>query len=325
MFLIRLFGGKSWNKENQDKFLALDRTTQFLICYKYGDLGYGPKMYGAFDGGRVEEYIHSRLMTGADFFDQKLQQQIAHKLALFHHMRIPMTDRRLEWVQVANERFAQCDIDASRTYHREMAHKGDFQNINQLLEWSWREVDVWLQKTRVFIHSPIVLCTNDRNASNTLVREQPDQLDEYVTLIDFEAASLSERGKDIGMHFWWYMADVTSPTFLSGYDYPSEAIRSDFIRMYLNESQKIIRDREWDAEGLDSVEHVLHEAEYFAIVGAYYMASFAYEPFRSPIDPFGTPDGIIKLYHTASHSINFIKERIHLFQQRFDYLFQKTV
>lgn len=271
-------------------------------------------MYGSFEGGRVEEYIPSRPMVDADFFDKKLQQQIAHKLALFHHMQIPMTNSRLEWVTVANERFEVSENDVSCLYHREMAHKVGFKDIEELLKWPWREADVWLNKTRLRIHSPNVLCTNDRNPTNTLIREQPDQLGEYITLIDFEAASICERGKDIGMQFWWHMS--------SGCDYPSEEIRSDFIRMYLNESQKLITEREWDPNGLDSVEHVLHEAEFFAIVGAYYMASFVFEPSLHPsTNSFITLDTMISGYHGASHSSKFIKERIELFEKRFAYLF----
>ena len=53
--LIKLYGGKLIGPDVP--YRTLTEAGEVLVCYTMGELGLGPKLFGVFKGGRIEEYI----------------------------------------------------------------------------------------------------------------------------------------------------------------------------------------------------------------------------------------------------------------------------
>ena len=127
------------------------------------------------------------------------------------------------------------------------------------------------------IESPDVLSVNDMNHLNCLIREEPDQFGEFVTLVDYEMASMNPRGRDIANHFimWHYKFDHSAQL-----DYPDEETRRRMIGYYLAATAEIVG-KQLDAE-LDTVEHLLLESEFYAMMWLFQIYSEQLQPKQPP-------------------------------------------
>ena len=286
------------------EYIILDRPTQLLLYYKCGQLGYGPKIYGSFNGGRLEEFIPCHTLTINDLEDVNIRKQYAQKVARFHQLKLPLTSNRIYPLVHMKALFEKFDTSEGHAAVRHNSAKFGYDT-----EWAfaidWRNEHEWLCQTRSKIYSPDVLSTNDMNRANTLIRDTPDIYGERVTLVDYELASMNPRGKDLGNHFVMIVLDVFAPDFLSHANYPSEDYRREIIINYLDESKKINKDYKWDDEGRDSVEHLLLEAEYFALEKMLYFIAFITEP-KEESDPICAEGTFANFYVSGTYSdINY--------------------
>lgn len=78
--LVRIYGAGTevfFSRENEN-----------LIFQKFAEMNIGPKLYGLFEGGRIEEFMPYRTLTQADM--KKLSPLIAKKLAIMHTIDMPI-------------------------------------------------------------------------------------------------------------------------------------------------------------------------------------------------------------------------------------------
>lgn len=81
VLLVRLYGAGTevfFSRENETK-----------IFKKFAEMNLGPKLYGLFDGGRIEEFMPYRTLTQADM--KRLSPLIAKKLAIMHTIDMPIS------------------------------------------------------------------------------------------------------------------------------------------------------------------------------------------------------------------------------------------
>jgi len=285
-FLIRLYGGKVIGGD-ESKYLTLDRSTQILIYYLCGEIGCGPKIYGSFNGGRLEEFIPCRLMVTDDLNNSTLRQNFASKLARIHNLKLPITSKILDTLEMAKESLKLFDTADGHEYHQKLAAQMGPLDISYIFEFDWRSAIEWMIDVGKKFETRHVLCTNDMNIANALIRDKPDKFGEYVTLVDYELASMNPRGIDLGNHFLFHTIDVNSPTFLSGIDYPSEDLRQKIIGEYLEQSKIFHNGSDWDENGIDSIEHVLLEAEHGCLQKTLFFLGFMLEP-KDETNPMST-------------------------------------
>lgn len=57
----------------------------------------GPKLYGIFPQGRLEQYVPSRKLTTEELGNPSLSAEIAEKIAKFHKMRMPF-NKEPKWL-----------------------------------------------------------------------------------------------------------------------------------------------------------------------------------------------------------------------------------
>ncbi|KAM3832727.1 choline/ethanolamine kinase isoform 2-T2 [Vipera latastei] len=195
----------------------------------------GPRLYGIFPQGRLEEYIPSRRLVTEDLPEPSISAEIAVKMARFHGMVMPF-NKEPKWMFGTMERYLK-QISELTFAQEAQRHK-----LNQLkaynLEAEMRSLRTLLEATP----SPVVFCHNDVQEGNILLlagREASSSTDRLM-LIDFEYSSYNYRGFDIANHFceWVYSYAHNEWPFYkaSPENYPSPDQQLHFIRCYLEEA-----------------------------------------------------------------------------------------
>ncbi|XP_059842937.1 choline/ethanolamine kinase isoform X2 [Hypanus sabinus] len=193
----------------------------------------GPRLYGVFPQGRLEQYIPSRRLLTEELGFPDISAEIAVKMSRFHGMVMPF-NKEPKWLFETMDRYLKqiMGLTFIREAHVKKFNKlktfnlpGELTSLKALLEATW---------------SPVVFCHNDVQEGNILYLADKDAAStEKLMLIDFEYSSYNYRGFDIGNHFCEWMYDYTYdqwPFFKANKEkYPNRQQQLHFIRHYLSE------------------------------------------------------------------------------------------
>ncbi|XP_048466165.1 choline/ethanolamine kinase, partial [Rhincodon typus] len=193
----------------------------------------GPRLYGVFPQGRLEQYIPSRRLLTEELAFPDFSAEIAVKMSRFHGMVMPF-NKEPKWLFETMDRYLKqiMGLTFIREAHVKKFNKlksfnlpAELANLRALLEATW---------------SPVVFCHNDVQEGNILLLADRDPSStEKLMLIDFEYSSYNYRGFDIGNHFCEWMYDYTYdqwPFFKASMEkYPNRQQQLHFIRHYLSE------------------------------------------------------------------------------------------
>uniref|UniRef100_A0A3Q3J0G5 Ethanolamine kinase n=1 Tax=Monopterus albus TaxID=43700 RepID=A0A3Q3J0G5_MONAL len=193
----------------------------------------GPKLYGIFPQGRLEQYIPSRKLDTYELSDPSISAEVAEKMAKFHGMRMPF-NKEPKWL------FGTMNKYLSQVIRLNFTRESDLRCFNHLLSYNLpKEMDV-LKSLLESTHSPVVFCHNDCQEGNILLLNGSQTSEQKLMLIDFEYSSYNYRGFDIGNHFCEWMYDYTCDEFpffkVDPQAYPSKAQQLHFIEGYLRAS-----------------------------------------------------------------------------------------
>ncbi|XP_033941962.1 choline kinase alpha isoform X1 [Pseudochaenichthys georgianus] len=244
--LLRLYGAilqmscnkgdsRQSNKENlfQGAEAMVLESVMFAIL---AERELGPKLYGIFPQGRLEQYVPSRKLDTCELSDPSISAEVAEKMAKFHVMRMPF-NKEPKWL------FGTMDKYLSQVMRLNFTRESHLRRYNRLLSYNLlQEMDL-LKSLLESTHSPVVFCHNDCQEGNILLlngRQSSDK--QKLMLIDFEYSSYNYRGFDIGNHFCEWMYDYNCEEFpffkVNAQAYPSKAQQLIFIESYLCESDQ---------------------------------------------------------------------------------------
>ncbi|GCC22947.1 choline kinase alpha [Chiloscyllium punctatum] len=243
--LLRLYGAilqmtcnKGESKQtNQDSFDIRGADAMVLESVMFAILAersLGPKLYGIFPQGRLEQFIASRKLETKELAIPSISAEIAKKMATFHRMTMPF-NKEPTWLFRTMEKYLQqvMRISFTRESHVRVFH----QLLNYNLPQEMEKLRSLLQATP----SPIVFCHNDCQEGNLLLLENTENSDQKLMLIDFEYSSYNFRGFDFGNHFCEWMYDYNCdeyPFFKADIkNYPTKMQQLHFIRVYNAENQ----------------------------------------------------------------------------------------
>jgi len=231
--LLRIYGASSSSLISRPRELHI----LHVLSSRYH---IGPRIYGTFQNGRVEEYFHSTTLTPNDIRDPVISRWIGARMAELHSVDIEAVegsdweigvDKNIRtWMAPAE------DVVAFPTFNKDARRQLDLTGFKE----EWKRYASWLSKLdnqrtgsqRVFAH-------NDTQYGNLLRLQHPpkDCIDEHRQLIvvDFEYASPNPASFDIANHFieWTtdYLSDV--PHLLNPDRYPTREERRNFYSAYL--------------------------------------------------------------------------------------------
>jgi choline/ethanolamine kinase len=86
---------------NPDKDNSITDTIVFALL---SERKIGPKLYGLFNEGRIEEYIDSRPLMTHELADPKISIEIGRRLARIHKLKIPIS-KQPNYMHDAFERY----------------------------------------------------------------------------------------------------------------------------------------------------------------------------------------------------------------------------
>ncbi|TCD70654.1 hypothetical protein EIP91_002375 [Steccherinum ochraceum] len=243
--LLRIYGPSSGTLISRPRELH----TLHVLSSQYH---IGPRVYGTFENGRIEEYFDSSALTASDLRDAKISSWIGARMAELHQVDITSVEdsslisasgevresqlgarKNVEtWLAPAREVLALPSVtDAIR---REL----DLDTF----EAEWKEYMLWLKaqeqevgaSRRVFAH-------NDTQYGNLLrMNSVPANAAEHrqIIVVDFEYASVNPAAFDIANHFHEWTANYHSevPHILHPDRYPTHDQRRNFYRAYITHS-----------------------------------------------------------------------------------------
>jgi len=225
--------------------------TESVVFAILGHKELGPKLYGAFTEGRLEEFIPGRNLKTQELQVPEISTTVATRLADYHQLEVPMSRDPvlLEQFQGYYKRCEQHGVNMK-------PYKEPFKFCSQLI-----------QTTR----SPIVFCHNDVHEGNILIDQ--DKIDagssmtESLRLIDFEYSAYGFRGFDFANHFNEWTMDYSNPNWphyhFNQSDFPSNDQQRRFISAYLEQQGQLSE---------DSIVQIQEEVMEFAMVGHVYWS-----------------------------------------------------
>ena len=255
-FLVRLFGGKLVDDDEVMKVLSM--AEEALVFQASHLAGIGTKLFGVIDNGRVEEYIPSHRLSEVDLADTEITMQLARKLARFHALRLPISKQPLDLCLPAEINLSKYN---SEGFQKIIAYV-ECEDSQILTDFDWRSEIEWIRSVEPKVGGRLVSVHGDLHKSNILVRDEPDSFNERVTLIDYELAATDVRGRDFGDFFPLKIFELNDGKFNIVCDYPDEEWRKAFITEYLRITKELAEFK-FDEHGLDSVDHVMMEADFF--------------------------------------------------------------
>ncbi|XP_056273799.1 choline/ethanolamine kinase [Pseudoliparis swirei] len=196
----------------------------------------GPKLYGIFPEGRLEQYLPNTRMRTDQLSNPAISAEIASKLAHFHEMSMPF-NKEPKWLLGTINKYLNQVM--SLNFVRE-AHVKKYTRLMKLnLPAELESLCELLAATS----SPVVFCHNDVQEGNILILKDEDHNStDKLMLIDFEYSSYNYRGFDFGNHFCEWMYDYTYnqwPFYKARpEDYPTREQQLHFIRGYLAEQRR---------------------------------------------------------------------------------------
>lgn len=196
----------------------------------------GPKLYGIFPQGRLEQYLPNTRMRTEQLSDPTISAEIATKLARFHGMVMPF-NKEPKWL------FGTIDKYMDQVMQISFGRDAHVKKFNKLMKLDLRAELESLRALLAATPSPVVFCHNDVQEGNILILEEKDHAStERLMLIDFEYSSYNYRGFDFGNHFCEWMYDYTYNEWpfykATPENYPTREQQLIFIRSYLAENRR---------------------------------------------------------------------------------------
>ncbi|XP_041366089.1 choline/ethanolamine kinase-like [Gigantopelta aegis] len=222
--LLRVYG----HVAKTSKEFVVHNSVVFAIL---SEKGLGPKLYGIYHDGRIEEYIPTKSLRRMDLQSPKVSQLIAQKLAQFHGLDMPLCKEPRWLYHIINGWVHEIQNNFAENLQK-------CPEVMKLMSMNLEEELDCMMKILSQIESPVVFCHNDLQEGNILyIEENPDKT-KQMTVIDWEYCSYNYRGFDFGNHFleWCYdYADNPDPPYYSFHpeDYPSRKRQYEFFREYL--------------------------------------------------------------------------------------------
>jgi choline/ethanolamine kinase len=235
--LLRLYGDRN-----------CDITLQVQIFELLSKKDLGPKLYGSFEDGRLEEFLPASSLTCDELMNHDISSIIARKLAAVHSLNVPNMDSNSSWLMARfHEWLSFINEHKKQNPNQYTTQEQSSKVARKLMTIDFEKEINFLEQVLDGSRSPIVFSHNDLHQGNILLAKPSRRrsvLDKRVILIDFEYCSYNYRAYDIANHFceWCFEYDTPDyPHFAIHLDrFPSVEIQRNFIRNYLDQQRRLL-------------------------------------------------------------------------------------
>ena len=263
--VFKKYGGNVLGAPIKEKLEINSPWIQSLIFYEQSHRGWGPKLLGLFEDGRVEEFVDCHTLRAEEAFKEDMVKDVAKAFARFHSHKFPFCHEQIDMLQKAMlslESSKESLIEWVRSGQVSESHLAKYP-IQELLNFPYESERQWVESIESKISQRVVFCTLDNNYLNRLVRNvKPSDEDATSTLIiDFDLSAYANRGFELAGHFVNQLSDdLAKDDKRSKFPFPSEIERKEFLAAYLEECKQVFDD--FDPDSLDSLEHLTLEVDF---------------------------------------------------------------
>lgn len=207
----------------------INRTDEVIAILSLHHEGFCPPLHARLKNGLCYGFSPGRRLKVCETSsNQAIMRKIAGVMAKLHTVEVPhhFKDRvPFLWLKIdefmMNVPFSFQDEDMQKLFCNSIGSIKDLQSeIATTKDLILRECD-----------SPIVFCHNDIHSANIIYNEETDS----IRLVDYEYTGPNYSAYDIADHFCEF-AGVENVDYAK---YPDEMVQKRWIRMYLEEAQKL--------------------------------------------------------------------------------------
>ncbi|KAI0257094.1 choline kinase cytoplasm [Lactifluus subvellereus] len=236
--LLRLYGPSSGSLVSRSHELRV----LHLLSSRYK---LGPRIYGTFTNGRIEEYFDSVALTASDMREPRISGYIGARMAELHSVDVATIEELSHGSNI--------EIGVRKNVRSWLPHARDVLVLPAITPTIRKELDLdafqtkwegymkWLKDTQVDARA--VFCHNDAQYGNILrlnsvnkgTPEHHQVCPSLIIVVDFEYAAPNPAAFDIANHFHEWTANYHGPTphVLDTARYPNHAERRTFLTAYL--------------------------------------------------------------------------------------------
>lgn len=167
-----------------------------VIFSVLSERGLGPKLYGFFPGGRLEEFLPSRTLDTDIIKLPNIAQQVGAIFPKYHAIDVPISKNAGALQFIRHNLEAYKELGGTVHKMRPYSIKYEKEKVRETISVDdlEREIEVFEKWTKA-LEDTIVFCHNDLAPLNVLELDDTKEL----VLIDFEYASYNWRGFDLCM------------------------------------------------------------------------------------------------------------------------------
>ncbi|CAB3233538.1 unnamed protein product [Arctia plantaginis] len=277
--------------------------TESVIFTLLSERKLGPRLYGVFSGGRIEEYIPARPLLPKELADPAISMKIAEKMAAIHSLELPLSKdpnwiwkNCYKWLKTVKEDQASGGLKGKNPEEERIIKMMGAVDFDKELKW--------LKKFLATVDSPVVFCHNDMqqgnilifddmgttnqsdtgegvedkdlssfedaNTSDSILSRMSDSGEPRMVFIDYEYCAYNYRGFDLANHFQEWALDYSNPVHpfyhFNEDDFPTLEQKEIFIKEYLKHYHANLSDnKELNPPTVDQVNQLLYEVEAYAL------------------------------------------------------------
>eukprot|EP01059_Diplonema_ambulator_P034642 TRINITY_DN7877_c1_g1_i1.p1 TRINITY_DN7877_c1_g1~~TRINITY_DN7877_c1_g1_i1.p1 ORF type:complete len:528 (+),score=214.73 TRINITY_DN7877_c1_g1_i1:826-2409(+) len=216
----------------------VDRAKEAVIVKRLSEIGVGPRLFGSFANGRIEEFSNGLALRFYHLKKPQILQQVAQKMADFHKIDIPAISREpslfdiMEGYLVSAKKVSFADETQDIPGGEPVLKKDLLAKMRDLGELE-AEVEFLRQKVGGFTASGVSFCHCDVQEGNILTENLHSEEPE-VTLIDFEYSRYDYEAFDIGNYFCEAYLDNFFPEHPGFRCHPQLALSTDAQKDFIN-------------------------------------------------------------------------------------------
>ncbi|KAL1709106.1 kinase-like domain-containing protein [Schizophyllum commune] len=234
--LLRVYGPSSGELISRPRELH----TLHILSSRYH---IGPRVYGTFANGRVEEYFESTTLSAEDLRNPEISRWIGARMAELHSVDIDIVEDGAEW-----------EIAATANVKSWLGHARDVLSLPAIPEAARRAIDIDAFETEFRKYNEWLATVDDEKAGNRRVFAHNDTQygnllrlkalnpgvpkHRQIIVVDFEYAAPNPAAFDIANHFHEWTANYHSdtPHLLDSTRYPTADERRNMYKAYAEHS-----------------------------------------------------------------------------------------
>ncbi|KAI1304233.1 Choline/ethanolamine kinase [Halotydeus destructor] len=267
-------------------YSTIGEAAEALLFRTLAEAGLGPKLYGVFEGGRLEEFVDGRMFTFQDGGNRGSMRAAARQLARCHSLELEI--RKSPDISEAKYYESSVSKFPKEYFERTFLDKMDKLEIatqdkmRLLMTVDYDARFKWLLANLKSTKSRVVVCHLDHYGNNILIKNDRTVIESEfdLSLVDVESFSMFYRAADIGV-FLHELSYNFDGHFESPYNGPiDEGTQRAFIEDYI-ELWKELNPDKFDA-ALDNVDHIMMEQKAGAMLFSIIVFFFFVTSFDSP-------------------------------------------